>query len=210
MAIRKIHRVSTAATVEYYGPFWKLVSTAERKRIIHTALLEGGRAWALRYIPLRFSNYAYQLGYRVTDQWKKFKRRMIGGSALPYIGVTPPGGGATVVRTKKGKIFRSKSRRNPEKMATAVERGTNIKVKGTSAGADIHVAIPYGHALNPQTAAALRKLPQKEVDLVIQEAAKQLAHLIGSAQAKPRSRKGKLTIRGASSSIKSRAVGLAG
>lgn len=209
MALRKVTRVDTNTIIEYYGPWLKLLVASERKVLIHTALREGGTLWMLKYIPLRFSNYAYGLGYRVTEQWKKFKRRVLGGNAMPYIGVTPPGGGATVV-SKGGKIFRSKKNRNFEKLATAVEKGSNVKVRGTSQGGDIHIAIPYGHPLNPSTSAALRKLPKKEIDEVCNEVARQMAALVGSAQARPRSRKGKLTIRGASSSIKSRATGLAG
>ncbi len=209
MAIRRVNRVSTNAVVEYYGNFWKLVRTSERKVIIHAALRHGGLLWMTHYLPKRFTQYAYTLGYRVTEQWKKFKRRVLNGASLPMIGVTPPGGGSTVV-SRKGKIFRSKSSRNFEKMATAIERGANVKIRGTSQGGDIHVAVPYGHPLNPNTSAALRKLPQAEINAVVNEVARQLASLVATAQAVPGSRKGKLTIKGASSGIKSRAVGLAG
>ncbi len=210
MAIRKVHRTSTNSVVEYYGPFWKLVSLSERKVIIHTALREGGMLWMVGYIPKRFTNYAYSLGYRVTDQWKKFKRRMIGGgyAAVPMIGVTAPGGSTAVVRTGN-KIFKGKSR-NAEKLAVAVERGANVKVRGTSEGGDIHIAIPYGHPLNPNTADAMRKLPQSETDAVVTEVAKQMAALVNTAQPVPGSRKGRLTIKGASTGIRSRVVGLGG
>ena len=208
MALRKVDRVSTNAVVEKYGPWLKLLIVSERKTLIHTALREGGWAWLLKYVPLRFTNYAYSLGYRVTEQWKKFKRRVLkGGTSLPMIGVTPPGGGNSVVRQGK-KIFKG-NRRNYEKMAVAVQNGSNIKVRGTSAGGDIHIAIPYGHPLNSATADAFRKLPDKERQLVVDESAKAMALLITSAQRAPNSRK-KLTIKGASTGIKSRVVGLAG
>jgi hypothetical protein len=202
MAIRKIHRVSTNAVIEYYGNLWKL-STSERKTMIHTALRYGGLLWMVSYIPRRFTNYAYGLGYRVTDGWKKFKRRILGGgNSLPFIGVTPPGGGTSVV--KKGKqIFKGK-RRNAEKMAVAVQRGSNVQVKGTSQGGDIHVAMPLGHPLNKQTADAYGKLPPAETQAVVDEVAKQLASLIQTARPVAGSRAGKLTIRGANSSIKKR------
>ncbi len=209
MAIRRVNRVSTNAVVEYYGNFWKLVRTSERKVIIHAALREGGLLWMVTYIPMRFSNYAYGLGYRVTEQWKKFKRRILGGNAMPFVGVTPVGGGAAVA-SRGGKIFKSKTVRNGEKMATAIEKGANVRVRGTSQGGDIHVAIPYGHPLNAQTSAALRKLPQREMDAVVNEVARQLAAMVATAQPVARSRKGRLTILGVSSSIKSRVTGLAG
>ena len=209
MAIRKVDRASTNAIVEYYGPIWALMSASERKAIIHASLREGGLLWMTKYIPQRFSNYAYGLGYRVTEKWKKFKRRMLGGgAAVPFIGVTPPGGGSTIVR--KGKHMFKGNKRNAEKMAVAVQRGSNVQVRGTSTGGDIHVAIPYGHPLESGTAQALRKLPSAEIQAVVDEVARQMASLIKTAQPVPGSRKGKLTIRGASQSIKSRAVGLAG
>ncbi len=208
MAMRKVYRTSTNSVIEKYGPFWKLLSPGDRKTIIHTALREGGNLWMVRYIPKRFTQYAYGLGYRVTEAWKKFKRRMLnGGAALPYIGVTPPGGGQVII--KKGKrIFKGKAR-NFEKMAVAVQRGANVRVRGTSEGGDIHIAIPYGHPLNAMHAEALRKLPPAETQAVVDEVARQLASLVNTAQLVPGSRKGKLTIRGASQGIKSRAFGLA-
>jgi hypothetical protein len=79
-----------------------------------------------------------------------------------------------------------------------------VRVRGTSAGGDIHIAMPYGHPLNPETAAAYRKLPQAETQMVVDEVARQLASIIKTAAPVPGSRKGKLTIRGAHSSIKKR------
>lgn len=208
MTRRRILFESNNAAIEARGKFWELVSTSERKVIIHAALRQGGLFWMLKYIPQRFSNYAYSLGYRVTDQWKKFKRRVLNGAAIPYIGVTPPGGGGAGVVKRGKRIFKAQNP-NGEKMAVAVERGSNVKVKGTSAGGDIHIAIPYGHPLNAVTAAALRKLPDNEIQAVAAVVARELDELIQSAHAVPRSRKGKLTIRGASMSIKSRVGGLA-
>jgi hypothetical protein len=209
VALRKVHRTSTNAVVQKYGPFWALVSPSEAKTIIHAALREGGLLWMVKYIPRRFSNYAYTLGYRVTNQWKAFKRRMLkgAGAAIPYIGLTPPGGGTNIV--KKGRqIFKGNSR-NAEKMAVAIERGANVKVRGTSQGGDIHIAIPYGHPIQKMHADALRKLPPHETQAVVDEVAKQMQSFISIAQPVPGSRKGKLTIRGASSGVRSRAIGLA-
>lgn len=207
MAIRKIHRASTNAVVEKYGPVWALVSTADRKRAIHTALKEAGLAWLVKYVPRRFSNYAYGLGYRVTEKWKKFKRRILnGGVAVPYIGVTPPGGGTNVV--KKGKHIFKSNKRNAEKMAVAIERGSNVKIRGTSQGGDIHIAIPYGHPIQKMHAAALRKLPHHETQAVVDEFAKQLAAIVATAQPIPGSRKGKLKIPNAG--VRPRSVGLSG
>jgi len=208
VAIRKVLRGSTNSVVQYYGDFWKLVSTADRKTIIHAALREGGLLWMVRYIPMRFGSYAHRLGYRVSHAWKAFKRRMLrSGAAVPYVGVTPPGGGETIVK-KGNRIFRGKHR-NFEKMSVAIERGANVKVRGTSQGGDIHIAIPYGHPVQQLHSDALKRLPPNETKAVVDEVAKQMASFVKIAQPVPGSRKGKLAIRGAASSIKSRAIGLA-
>jgi hypothetical protein len=210
VAIRRINRTDTNKVVQYYGPFWKLLQPGEAKIILHTAFREAGTLWLVTYIPRRFSNYAYSLGYRVTEQWKKFKRRMLRGTgaAIPYIGLTPPGGGTNIV--KKGRqIFKGNSR-NAEKMAVAIERGARVNIKGTSTGADIHIPIPYGHPIQAMHSAALRKLPAHETQAVVDEAARQLAHFMQFAQPVPGSRKKKLTIRGATQGVRPRSTGLAG
>lgn len=212
MAIRKIERVSTNAVIEYYGEFWNLTTAGFKKRIVHDALYQGGLHWMVKFIPKRFTQYAFGLGYRVTDRWKKFKRRILKGDSLPMIGITPPGGGGGVV--VKGKHIFPGKRRNAEKMAVAIERGANVKVKGTSTGGDIHIAIPYGHPLNPQTALALRKLPENETQEVVDVVARKLAEHIGqfaaqhnrAVEAGIRGGK-KLVIRGSKAGFRPRASG---
>ncbi len=208
MAIRKFHRTSTDSVVKKFGPFWALLNKSDAKTIVHTSLVLAGRAWAEKYIPLRFSNYIHRLGYRVTEQWKKYKRRVLGGSAIPLIGVTPPGGGDRIVR-RGNRIYGGKAR-NHEKMAVAVQRGTRVYVKGTSQGGDIHVAIPYGHPVQQSLSDALKARTEQETQFVVDEAAKHMLAFIKTAQPVPGSRKGKITILGASTGIRSRVVGLSG
>jgi hypothetical protein len=179
------------AIFELKGPFAKLV-TAERKAIVRASLRQGGEFFKEKYIPLRFTDYAYRLGYRVTEEWKKFKRRVMGSKrANPYIGTTAPGGGDV-----ESMYSGLKPTHNPEKMAIAMQRGCRVDVTGTGAGGNIIIRTPYGHPILPVSATAFTKIAPAENQKVAQEVARAFTAFLAYART-PGGRSKKLTITGA-------------
>ncbi len=184
---------------ELKGPFAKLM-TAERKGVIQTSLRVGGEFFKLKYIPLRFTDYAYRLGYKVTDAWKKFKRRTLKtGRAQPFIGTTPPGGGN--VLSLAGGNHDGLTVYNAEKMSTAMTAGCRVDITGTAKGGDIVIRTPYGHPLRPEYAKAFTHVTDAESQSVAQEVARAFKALISRAVSIG-GRSKKMSIPGASSSWK--------
>lgn len=184
----KIHEdINSVFTLS--GPCQKLFGP-ERKALINACLLEGGEYFKDTYIPMRFTDYAYRLGYRVTDRWKQEKRRVLQSKrALPYIGMTPAGGGdagAMVLPTHNG-----------EKMSVAMARGCRVDVSGTSRGGNIIIKTPYGHAILPPLAAAFNTVLPAEYQAVTRVVATALRAFLAYARP-PSKRSKKLTIAGAS------------
>jgi hypothetical protein len=182
---------------ELKGPFAQLANANERKVVAQSALREGGEWFRVERIKLRFTDFAYRLGYRVTEAWKKFKRRTTKtGRALPYIGTTPPGGGS--ILSIAGGHADGLVVENGEKMAVAMERGCRVDISGTSKGGDIIIRTPYGHPLRPNIAEAFKTVTPEEYQRVAQIVAAAFRDFLANAQKK--SVRGKrLTIEGASS-----------
>lgn len=182
------------AIFELKGPFAKLSNSTERKTIIQAALREGGEWFRVERIPLRFSDWVYRNGYRVTDSWKAFKRRVLQtGRATPYIGTTPPGGGNV-----ESMISGMPPVYNGEKMAVAIERGCRVDITGTSRGGDIVIRTPYGHPIQPLMAEAFKRVTTEEYQHVARVVAAAFGDFLALAKKKS-TRSKKLTIAGASS-----------
>ncbi len=185
------------AIFELKGPFAKLASNTERKVVAQAALREGGEWFRTERIPLRFTDYAYRLGYRVTDAWKAFKRRTLKtGRALPYIGTTPAGGGK--ILSIAGGHHDGLTVDNPEKMAVAMARGCRVDISGTSKGGDILIRTPYGHPILPAMADAFKRVVPEEYQRVAQTVAAAFNAFLASAKS-PGGRSKKITIVGAES-----------
>jgi hypothetical protein len=179
---------------EMKGPFAQLASNTERKVVAQSALRVGGEWFRAERIPLRFTDFAYRLGYRVTDDWKKFKRRVLkSGRAVPYIGTTPPGGGDI-----ESFIRGMPTVYNPEKMAVAIERGCRVDITGTSKGGDIIIRTPYGHPIRPLMAEAFKTVTPEEYQGVAQRVAAAFRDFLAGAKAKG-GRSTRLTIVGSTS-----------
>lgn len=173
------------------GPFSHLANPAERKVVIQSALREGGDWFIAERIPLRFTDWVYRNGYRVTEKWKAEKRRVLsGGRALPYIGITPPGGGDA------GSLFAKVM--NVEKMAVAMQRGCRAKITGTSKGGDIIIKTPYGHPIITPLAEVFKTVAPEEYQMVARVVKRAFDDFLSEAKAKG-GRSKKLTIEGASS-----------
>jgi hypothetical protein len=187
------------AIFELKGPFAKLM-TAERKGVIQASLRAGGELFKSKYIPLRFTDYAYRLGYKVTEAWKKFKRRTLKtGRAQPYVGTTPAGGGN--VLSLAGGNHDGLTVYNPEKMSVAMARGCRVDISGTSRGGDIIIRTPFGHPLRTEYAKAFTHITEAENQTVAREVSRAFTALISKAVSIG-GRSKKMSIPGASSSWK--------
>ncbi len=157
------------ATIIANGPALALFSAKARNSIIRTALQHGGRYWLRTFLPKRFSDYAYRIGYNDSHSWAKAKQFLLGKS-IPFIGFTPPGGGK---RDPKRKAT------NPEKMAVAAINGANVRSTATAKNARIVFTIPYGHPVRPETSAQFRTVPPWEVDRVAKVVAETMQRILG-------------------------------
>lgn len=150
---------------EMRGPFANLASNGMRKQVAFAALRVGGEWFKAERIPLRFTDWIYRSGYRVTNDWKAFKRRVLkSGRALPFIGTTPAGGGT--IQSIAGGHSDGIAVHNAEKMAVAMERGCRVDIQGTSKSADIVIRTPYGHPILPALAEAFKTVAPEEYQMV--------------------------------------------
>ncbi len=193
MAYRIHEDINSVFTMN--GPFAKFLG-ADRKVIIRESLWAGGEWFRTERIPMRFTDFAYRLGYRVTDEWKKEKRNVLQSRrAFPFIGMTPTGGGdAGSLKAK---------RINAEKMATAMARGCRTDISGTSKGGNILIRTPYGHPILPVFAQVFQTVTADEYQQVARIVSSALNDFL--AYGRPVSKRSKkMTIRGASDSWKPR------
>ncbi len=156
-----------------------LFDASTRNEIIRAAMLEGGKFWMRAFLPMRFSQYAYRLGYTVSEKWSRRKLRDLGVS-VPFVGFTPPGGGRRAP-TWKGT--------NPEKMITAALNGASVRASAAAGRASLTIRVPYGHAVREETTASFRTLPSWEVARIAEVVGKalvdQIADRFMAGDAKP-------------------------
>jgi hypothetical protein len=72
------------ATIEAYGSAFTLFTKKERNAVVRQAMESGGWMWIAKYLPLRFTVYAYSLGYHVAAKYAAYKLRKQ-GHALPNV-----------------------------------------------------------------------------------------------------------------------------
>ncbi len=174
---------------ELTGPYAQLATNTMRKKVAQAALREGGEWFRSERIPLRFTDWVYRMGYRVTNAWKAFKRRTTKTSrALPFIGTTPPGGGTII--SIVGGHHDGLLVENGEKMAVAIGRGCRVDISGTSKGGDIIIRLPYGHPIRKDMADVFTKVAPEEYQRIAQiVAASFRAFLAGATPKGGRSKK---------------------
>lgn len=157
--------------IEAYGGALNLFSPAHRSKVIKRAFREAGNVWLFKWMPKRFTNYAFMLGYRVSNKWKAIKIRY-GGASIPFIGLTPSGGGR-----KDGPWWQ----RSGEKMATAARNG-RVTASGSSGQEVLKILVPYGHPIQTEKAKVFRTVHQIELEDMAQVFARRLASEIEGAR----------------------------
>jgi hypothetical protein len=178
---------------ELKGPFAKIM-TNERKAIVKAALQDGGDWFKAERVPLRFTDWVYRMGYRVTSDWKAFKRRVNkSGRALPYIGTTPVGGGVI-----ESMISGMPPVTNENKMADGWA-SSQVIITGTAGGGDIIIRPRRYHPIMTPFAEVFHKVAPEEYQLVAQKVAASFQDFLAFAHVKSKRSK-KLTIAGANES----------
>lgn len=166
-----VHRETNGpirARLEAEGMALALFDPKFRNDVVRLAMKAGGDFWVNVFLPKRFSQYAFSMGYRVSSRWRKYKEFQ-GGVAVPFVGLSPPGGGPIAPKWK---------RTNPEKMITAALGGARASATATANRARIVVSIPYGHAIQPETSDMFRFVPSWEMERVAQVVGKSLQDLL--------------------------------
>ncbi len=171
MIISSTQRGPIRVTLEAYGGALALFSPAQANRARKVAMTRGGNYWVAVWLMRRFSKYAYFLGYRASRKWSEKKQRQLGTEAIPYYGLTPPGGGPAAP---------GYTQVNGAKMKDAV-RGATVSAVGISGRESVTIRIPYGHPIPTDKAKSFRTLPQREIRLVAEEIGAELARIISSA-----------------------------
>ncbi len=145
------------ATIELHGKALKLFRTKEANDIVRAALQSGGDLWVNIFLPMRFSDYAKQLGYRVNSKYAQKKQKVLGHN-VPLVGIGGTAGAAdsTLVASKSAH-------------ATATAKG---------GGGVITIRIPTGHALQAKDQAVFRQIPAHEVKRIAEEVEKTLTDLL--------------------------------
>lgn len=170
MIVSSVQRGPIRTTFEVFGGALALFSRAERNRAKRLAGGRGGRYWLSVWMPRRFSGYAFLLGYRVSGRWLATKRRN-GAGAVPFVGLTPSGGGPVAPGYKQV---------NGAKMADAI---AGSSVSTSSDGERITIKVPYGHPIQTDKAEAFRRIPAHEVEAIAAEIGDELGRIISGATA---------------------------
>jgi hypothetical protein len=79
-----IRRGPVRATIIHRDAALKLFKPGQANAIIRVALKDGGDYFCKVFIPLRFTNYAKRLGYRVTNAYQQRKKQE-GFGDLPFV-----------------------------------------------------------------------------------------------------------------------------
>lgn len=172
MIVHRAQHGPMRVVLEAHGGALALFAPAHRSRVIKRALREGGSMWLHKWMPLRFTKYAYVIGYRVSGKWRNIKERYL-APILPFVGFTPTGGG------KYGPPGWSGT--NGAKMADAV-RGARITAGGRDGAERIDIRIPYGHPVQSRTSAVFKTVTARELDDVAAVFSRRLASEISGAR----------------------------
>jgi hypothetical protein len=157
--------------VEAHGGALALFSPAHRAKVIKRGLRESGMMWLYKWMPLRFTKYAYKLGYYVSNKWKARKLRE-GGSDMPYVGLTPSGGGPPVP---------SWNARNGAKMADAVRAG-RVTASGKDGAERLNILVPYGHPIQSEKSVPFRTIPANEMEDMAAVLSRRIANEIAGSR----------------------------
>ncbi len=156
-----------------------MFSKKERNTIIRTAMTQAGEYWQAVFLPLRFSNYAYSLGYYVSAKWAKLKKKRL-GKVIPYVGFTPSSGFKMVIVAL----------RDSRALSTAAAARFLIIIK-----------VPFGHPVRPETTESFTTTPANEVTRMSVQVAKNLDALIRGSRMTMRRRGPLRTLDGSVSRI---------
>lgn len=143
----------------------------DRSKIIKRGMREMGNMWLFKWMPLRFTAYAYKLGYRRTRKWAN-KKQNAGGKDIPFVGMTPIGGGPA---------FPTWKQINGEKMQVAAVKFGRVTASGSGGAEMVTIKVPYGHAILPGHSEVFKFIPPNEMEDMAIVLARRIANEIAGA-----------------------------
>lgn len=185
------------AVTEAYGASLALFTQAEANRIVRTGLIAGGQFWINNFMMKRFSGYAWALlGYRASGRWVRKKQKYL-GKQIPFVGFSP----GKVPGWKKPAAGQTKT-------FDAVQRTARATAVASDTDGEIRIKLNFGHPVQPVTAEAFKRIPSHEVGAIAGEVKRVIGGIIAGAPGAEQL--GKLTIRGAISTLPARNPGSLG
>ena len=144
------------AVLEAQGAALSLFTQREANTAVREALEAGGDFWVRVFLPMRFSDYARKLGYRVKPTTAKAKA-LLSGRAVPFV--------------QTGQL---------QQMAIP---GAWARATATGGLGTIWIRIPRPHALRPEFAQVFTTVPTWEINRIAEVVETALAQIIqGSVQ----------------------------
>lgn len=138
-----IRRGPVRASIIHRGAALNLFQKRQANAIIRAALQDGGDYFCRVFIPLRFTNYAKKLGYRVTSEYADRKKKE-GFGAIPFV------------------------RTGDTRDKAVAQAHTDITASGGATGKGrIKVLVPIGPiAFTPNLTQIFRSVPAYEIERI--------------------------------------------
>lgn len=154
--------------IEAWDGMLACFSKRECNAIIRDALWQGGEFWRTVFLPMRFTDYAKKLGYKVTKRWESIKNKNNASAPLVWRGVL-------------------------QRVATNQAR---TEARATSSNQYVQVRIPTPSYANQQPTVykTLHTLPSWEVDRVAEVIGKAFVAIFEGAKSDIGSRSGKMSL----------------
>jgi hypothetical protein len=149
-----------------------LFSDKERAKIVRRGMERAGWTWAKKWMPLRFTRYAFKLGYRVSARWVRYKMFKL-GEAIPFVGMTPPGG---------GDMSGHWTQRNKAKMIVQALGRVKVTAKGGKGQEEVTIRVPYGHAIQTQHSKWFKTVTDQEAEDMARALSKRVADEMNGAR----------------------------
>lgn len=134
-----------------------LFSIHERMLILKASISRAGKFWLDERLPMRFSDYAHQLGYRVSVKYEKSKRHKLHGDEPQPLVYT-------------------------SELYDAAMQGSTAKGMASGENTAVLIRIPVGeHQLAMVVQRVLKTIPNEEIKMIAHEFEKTLIAIINNA-----------------------------
>lgn len=149
----------------------KVFSQKERNTVVRAAMTRAANFWCEVFLPMRFTDYARKLRYRVTREWDLRKVLMLATGTHRKDGRKPIAPQPTPL------VFDGTMRK-------AVLGGYSVQVTATQTRPVARIKMPTGHAIKGNTAYPLKTVPPWEAQRLMEVLKKAFVAALGRAGAR--------------------------